>query len=74
MQATDSPKGAAMSDFVCPKCGNEPISRKYASFWVLVDENGDDVAASFHEHQDSTELTDECLCSKCGHEWEAGDE
>jgi len=54
----------------CPKCGSESIMRRYASFWTAVDKNGDDKASNFDDHSSDTELTDDAMCSDCGHEFE----
>lgn len=55
----------------CPKgCGNQHLSRKYAAFYAPVNEIGDDIAPEgFHAHESETELTDDMMCRKCGHEW-----
>lgn len=55
----------------CPKCYSDKLSRKYASFFVAVDEDGED-PSEFAQHASNTELTDDALCRDCGHrfEWE----
>lgn len=52
----------------CPECGSKNISRKYASFWAVVDENGDDLA-DFQSHCSETELTEDALCRDCDNEF-----
>lgn len=57
----------------CPKCNSSSLSRRYASFWALVDSEGEDLAQNFDDHKSSTEMTDDTMCNDCGHEFEWGD-
>ena len=57
----------------CPECYSTKLSRKYASFWAAVNEEGEDKAANFSDHQAATELTEETLCRSCGAEFEWDD-
>ena len=50
----------------CPECNSKNVLRKYAGFYAEVDENGDDIAANFSDHEADTELTDEGICCDCG--------
>ncbi len=56
--------------FKCPDCLGTKFARKYAGFFAEVDENGDDTADNFSEHESCTELTEEAICLGCGHEFE----
>lgn len=57
----------------CPICGCDEILGKYASFWVQIDEDGNDTAPNFDDHQSSTELTGDMMCSKCAYEFDDDD-
>lgn len=57
----------------CPECkSKERFARKYAGFYASVDDEGDDCAQNFSDHQSSTELGDETICYECGHEFIGG--
>lgn len=57
--------------YACPECKSDRVARMYGGFYALVNaETGEDLEPNFQGHESNTELTDQCSCFSCGHEWE----
>lgn len=64
---------AKPAQYRCPECDSENVSGRYAAFWVPVGDTDEDEAQNFHDHQGSTELTEDRMCGDCDHEWDSDD-
>lgn len=54
----------------CPRCGSVRLSVRFASFWAVIDKDGE--PDSWQHQESSTEATDEMHCTNCDHEFDRG--
>lgn len=57
-----------MTQPTCPKCGSHDVAGLVASFWAVLNDNGD-IKSEWRQLEAETELTPQRRCYVCDHEW-----